>query len=278
MNFNNIVNGIDSLPPLSNAANIIRSLYASGADNIDIARLTKIIESDAMLAGYILKMINSPYYNLANKISSVYRAVSLFGTKNIYMLVINYAIKQNIKADPSIYGFTNTQFNDVCRLQSSLMLQWYSTINQREAKFLAPLALIMESGKLILAKEVIDSDYVGEFRKGFNECENIQDYEKSLIDVTSYYLTAVLFKHWHLEPKYVNILKALDTKDENPQHIKRYKTYEKELDVIRIAINVKEILTDASIKKAKILVKEMGYDDEVFGEIAMKIRDSYLAI
>ncbi len=287
MNFKNIVNNIDSLPPLSNAANIVRSLYASGVDDISISRLTKVIESDAMLAGFILKMINSPYYNLEHKVSSVYRAITLFGSKNTYMLVVRYSISQTIKADPSIYGFTNVQFNDVCQLQQTLMLRWYSTINKREAEFLAPLALIMESGKLILSKEVINSDYCGEFRKGFNECENIQDYEKSLIDVTSYFLTAILFEHWNLEPRYVKILKNLDyeeeevsadTKDEDnkpKRRRSRAKTYEKELNVIRTAISVKDILTDSSIKEASEIVQEMGFDAQEFKEIAVDIRKSY---
>ena len=279
MNFKNIVNNIDSLPPLSNAANIVRSLYASGVDDISISRLTKVIESDAMLAGFILKMINSPYYNLEHKVSSVYRAITLFGSKNTYMLVVRYSISQTIKADPSIYGFRNSQFNDLCQLQSSLMLQWYSKININEAKFLAPLALIMESGKLILANEVIKSDYVGEFRKGFNECESIEEYEKSIIDTTSYCLTALLFEHWNLEPEYVQILKNLDFKDReenNKNKNKQDKKYEKILNIIRITINVKDILSDTAIQKAANLVEELGENASEFSDVAYALRESYL--
>jgi len=277
MTFNHIIKNIDSLPPLSNAAYVVQKLYAAGLENINISRLVKVIESDAMLAANILKMINSPYYGISRRVATISQAVTLLGASRIYMLVINYAINEKLKADPSIYGFANTQFNELCHLQSSLMFSWYSTINAQVAKFLSSLALIMESGKLILAKEVIQSDYTGEFRKGFNECENIEEYEKSVIDTTSYYLTALLFEHWNLEASYVKLLKSLDFQEQEKQPVNKVKkTYMNALDVVRIAINVKDILSDTGIQKAALIVKEMGHDPKVFEDIAISIREAYL--
>ncbi|WP_321778413.1 HDOD domain-containing protein [Sulfurimonas sp.] len=279
MTFEQIIKDIDSLPPLSNAAHIVQSLYAGGVEHINISKLVRVIESDAMLSVNILKMINSPYYGMTKQISSISQAVSLLGVQEIYMLVIHYAISQKLKADPSIYGFTNAQFNDVCQLQGRLMLKWCSKINVKDAQFLTPLALMMESGKLILAKEVIKSDYCGEFRKSFNECEDIQKYEKGLIGKTSYALTAMLFSHWNLESKYVEILKLLDaTQDE----LKEKKTDEKiiayiqKIKVVRESINVKEILTNNAIKKSMKLVHQLGEDTNHFKEVALELRKSYL--
>jgi len=277
MTFNHIIKNIDSLPPLSNAAYVVQKLYASGLENINITRLVKVIESDAMLAANILKMINSPYYGLSRRVATISQAVTLLGASRIHMLVINYAINEKLKADPSIYGFTNTQLNELCNLQSSLMFRWYSTINVQVAKFLSSLALIMESGKLILAEEVIASDYTSEFRKGFNECESIQEYEKSVINTTSYYLTALLFEHWKLEPTYVKLLKSLDFQEEEKQPVNKVKkAYTNALDIVRTSINAKDILSDAGIEKASLIVAEMGHDQKVFKDIAVNLRETYL--
>ena len=277
MTFNHIIKNIDSLPPLSNAAYVVQKLYASGLENINITRLVKVIESDAMLAANILKMINSPYYGLSRRVATISQAVTLLGASRIHMLVINYAINEKLKADPSIYGFTNTQLNELCNLQSSLMFRWYSTINVQVAKFLSSLALIMESGKLILAEEVIASDYAGEFRKGFNECESIQEYEKSVINTTSYYLTALLFEHWKLEPTYVKLLKSLDFQEKEKQPVNKVKkAYTNALDIVRTSINAKDILSDAGIEKASLIVAEMGHDQKVFKDIAVNLRETYL--
>ncbi len=275
MTFNNIIKNIDSLPPLSEAANIVQSLYNSGIESIDVKKLIKVIESDAMLSANILKTINSPYFGMRNKITNIARAISLIGTRRIQMLVIHYAMRESIKADPSVYGFNNLQFNELCQLQSALLFQWYSKVNLKEAQYLASLALMMESGKLVIAKEVTQSEYVGEFRKDFNECKNIQEFEKDLIGMTSYTLSALLFEHWHLDEKYIKVLKALDSKDEDDLQILYYANI---IDVIRTSINIKDILSDMAINKAAALVKELGMDDELFSDVAKDMREKYLAL
>lgn len=276
MTFEGIIKRIDSLPPLSNAANLIQTMYESGIDNINIIRLVRVIESDAMLAANILKMINAPFYGFSNKITSIAQAVSLFGTKRIQVLVVQYAMSQNIKADTSVYGFAHSQFNELCHLQSALMLQWYSNVEIRDAQFLASLALIMESGKLILAKEVADSDYVGEFRRGFNECSNIEEYEDLVIDTTSYNLSALLFEHWHLDSVYIEIMKNLNASDEELQKLDpKSRSYINQIDVIRTAINAKEILTDSSIELASKKVAKMGHSSAIFKRVALRIRNAY---
>jgi len=278
MTFDEIIKDIDSLPPLSNAANIIQSMYASGLENINLARLIKVIEADAMLTANILKMINAPFYGFSQQIASIAQAVTLFGTRRIHMLVVQYAMEHTIHADTSVYGFAHAQFNELCHLQSALMMQWYSKIELRDAQFLTPLALIMESGKLILAKEVMKSDYCGEFRRGFNECESIEEYERDLIGVTSYTLSAALFHHWNLEPIYIEVLKYLDVKNKKLLNNLDDKTrsYIHQVDVIRTAINVKNILTDVSILEASKKVEVMGYDAQMFIHIANRVRDNYL--
>ena len=167
MNFENIIANIDSLPPLSNAAFLVQQLYSRDAENVNITKLVRIIESDALLTANILKMINAPVHGFSKKIASISHAVTLFGTRNIYGLVINYAINEKIKANTAVYGLSATEFNQMCHLQSTLMMQWYSKIDLRHAQLLAPLALIMESGKLVLSNEVAKSNYVQEFKKGF---------------------------------------------------------------------------------------------------------------
>ncbi|MCK4874862.1 MAG: HDOD domain-containing protein, partial [Sulfurimonas sp.] len=80
MTFKNIITELESLPPLSNTPFIIKQLYSYGAQNIDIIKLVKAIEDDAVVAANILKMINAPIYGFSRKIASISQAVTLFGT------------------------------------------------------------------------------------------------------------------------------------------------------------------------------------------------------
>ena len=152
------------------------------------------------------------------------------------------------------------------------MMQWYSKIDLRHAQFLAPLALIMEVGKLIFAKYIEDIEGTKEFKIGLRECENIEEYEHSLVGTTSYYLSALLFEHWNLEPLYVDMLKGLDFEQEDGFKMEYYINT---LDVVRTAINVKEVLTDKSVEKACLLVEDMDLDSDHFRNIALRVKEHY---
>lgn len=278
MTYESMIKNIDDMPPLSDIAKVMQSLYAFGSENVDIKKLVRMIESDVMLTANILKMINSPYYGFKNRISSVSQAVMLFGVAKIYALVIHFAMSNQLKADTAIYGFNNAQFNEMCILQSSLMMQWYAKVDLRDTHVLTALSLIMESGKLIVSKELHASDYLEVYREGFLACTNIQEFEEEFLGTTSYYLSALLFEHWHLEPIYAEILKELDGKthkDDEEQTSTVVKQYANAIDVIRTAINLKEVLTEESIKKATRKVDDMGLDGERFMVVAQRIRKKY---
>ncbi|WP_373069362.1 HDOD domain-containing protein [Sulfurimonas sp.] len=276
MTFENIVENIDTLPPLSNAANVVRSMYSSGLEMMSVSSLVRVLESDAMLMANMLKMINTPFYGFRKKILTARQAVTLLGTYRVYMFIVKYSIDETLKADTSIYGFNTQQFNELCHLQSALLYQWYSQVNKEDAKYLSQLALVMESGKLLVANEVTKSDYVGEFRKEFNECENLIEFEKEMLGMSSYRISAELFKHWNLDDHFIEVLKALDyTKEEFKEldvYIKRHRHI---IHIITTVINVKEILTDHSIALASKKVGKLGLSRNMFERSAYKVRDAY---
>lgn len=270
MTFADIVKRIESLPPLSPITLKIQHLYADGAENVNVIELIRLIESDATLAANVLKFVNAPKYGFSKKISSVSQAVTLLGTEIIYGLVVDYAMHEMLTADVSAYGVTNVQFNDMCRLQSAMVMQWYSIVDLRDAQFLAPLALIMEVGKLVIAKEVADSDYTTKFRRGLGKLKRIEEYEFEIFDTTSYYVSALLFEHWNLESTFVEILKSMDFEDQNLSE--RIEYYRDILDVVRTAINVKGILTHTTINAAAKKVTQMGLSDETFLHVAHRMK------
>ena len=273
MDFKSLVETLESLPPLSDSTLLIQRLYAEGAQNVSIERLKIIIESDVLLSTNILKVINAPAYGFSRKITSISQAITLFGTQIIYTLVMHYAMQEKIVANLRAYNITNEKFNDICHLQSALVMQWYTNVDKKRAQFIAPLALMMEIGKLILAKQITLEGRIKEFKDGLVLCENIVIYEDSFSETSSYFLSALLFDHWNLEPLYVQILKGLDYER---QYADKLKEYIEILDVVRTAINVKEMLTDASIKKASDMVALMKLDIHQFQSAAQRVKQTYV--
>jgi len=273
MKFSNIISSIDNLAPLSGATAEIQKLYVDDIENFKIDKLVSLIESDALLSVSILKIANSPIYGFSSKITMVSQAVTLFGMMQVYGFIMKDMINKTIKAKTEVYGLSNERFNDICYLQSALLMQWYGKVDLNMARFLSSLALIMESGKLMIANEVSSSDYEEEFFSGFKEAKDITKFEKELLETTSYNLSSLIFQHWHLDPEYINILKSLDLDDISDKKMKRYVDI---LKVIIMAVNMKTILSKNSVLKACQLVKNMGLDPNKFANIALNLKRSYI--
>jgi len=271
--FNNIISSIENLAPLSGATAKIQKLYIEDIENFKIDKLVSLIESDALLSVNILKIANSPIYGFSSKITMVSQAVTLFGMMQVYGFIMKDMINKTIKAKTEVYGLSNERFNDICYLQSALLMQWYGKVDLNMARFLSSLALIMESGKLMIANEVSSSDYESEFLSGFKEAKEITEYEKELLDTTSYGLSSLIFQHWHLDSEYINILKSLDLDEISDKKIQKYVDI---LKVVIASINMKTILSKNSVLKACKLVKSMGLNPNEFANIALNLKKSYV--
>jgi HD-like signal output (HDOD) protein len=267
-----IISSVNELPPLSDINHLIHRLYSHGAENVDVLELVKVIESDAILTANILRMINAPYYGFSKKISSVSQAVTLFGTELICSFILQFSITTTVRANMGPYGVSNKQFNDIAHMQSALMSQWYSKIDLHHALLLSSLALIMESGKLVVAREVVRSGYTREFLEGLQKVDDTTLYEYKLFGSSSYFISGLLFEHWNLDSLYVDILKGLDFEHISTPQIDDYIA---SLDVVRTAVNVKNIFTKESLAEATALVEDMGFMVDDFLKVARRIKEKY---
>lgn len=270
LDFKTIVDDIESLPPLSDTAKKIQEIFSTDEDNISIIALVRAIESDAALTANILKILNAPIYGFSRRISSVSQAVTLLGTRMVYGIVMKFVVEQTIVANIRPYGITASRLNNVSHLQSRFVSQWFSKIDLRLAQYLAPLALIMESGKLVVSKEIVKNGAIKQFYDGLTQASSELKYEVSVFGSSSYFVSGLLFEHWNLDPFYVAVLKGLDFEYEydHPD----YKQALEILDIVRTAINIHEVLNKSAIKKAALLVENAGLDVEYFVHTVKQVR------
>lgn len=62
----------------------------------DMATISKLISQDVGLAGTILKVVNSPFYGLSNRITSVEQAVNLIGLSSVINIINGVSIKSQM--------------------------------------------------------------------------------------------------------------------------------------------------------------------------------------
>lgn len=72
----------------------------------DIHAIAKLISQDTGLAGSVLKTVNSPFYGLTNKITSISQAVSLLGVNSVINLVNGLSIRGEL-SDQQIVAMGN---------------------------------------------------------------------------------------------------------------------------------------------------------------------------
>jgi HD-like signal output (HDOD) protein len=62
----------------------------------DIDRIAQLISQDVGLAGTVLKVVNSPFYGLSNKITSIQQAVGILGMNSVVNIVNGISIKSSM--------------------------------------------------------------------------------------------------------------------------------------------------------------------------------------
>ena len=90
----------------------------------DLTRISRLISQDVGLAGTILKVVNSPFYGLKNRITSVQQAVSLMGLNSVVNIINGLSIKSQM-SDETIVNmnrFWDTA-NDIAQVAMSIAKQ-----------------------------------------------------------------------------------------------------------------------------------------------------------
>ena len=65
----------------------------------DLEVIAGLIAQDPVLSGALMKIVNSPYYGLTNKIASIRRAVTLLGSRTVINLINAQSIKGEMSDD-----------------------------------------------------------------------------------------------------------------------------------------------------------------------------------
>ena len=88
--FNEIIRKTHRLPTLPGIA--LKLIDAVRREEPNLDEITKIISSDPPLSAEILKCINSPFYSLKTKVTSVNHAVNLLELKSVKNIALSFLL------------------------------------------------------------------------------------------------------------------------------------------------------------------------------------------
>jgi HD-like signal output (HDOD) protein len=100
---------LEQLPPFSP---ILNRLIASLAnEDVSFAKLAELIEKDTVLAGNILKLVNSALYGLAGTVNSIRHAVSLLGIAKLRNAALSMSVARMWGQVKTPAGWSTANFN-----------------------------------------------------------------------------------------------------------------------------------------------------------------------
>jgi HD-like signal output (HDOD) protein len=84
------------------------------ADDADLGRISRLVGMDVAMTAAVLRSVNSPFYALARKASTLDQAMALLGLRQIGALVTGFAMRQALRGDSA----NLTRFWDVSTKRS----------------------------------------------------------------------------------------------------------------------------------------------------------------
>ncbi len=240
-----------SFPNLPASIAKIQLLYSQ--NDINTKKLTKLLEEEPMLCANILKLVNSPYYGLNNRIISISQAVTLLGTTIIRGILMAVVLKKSFPLDLSPYNISLEQFDKISTLRVKFINLWLKNENI-DLQSLSSLAFLMECGKIVMANAILKNNLSQEF-KMISSNLNVIEAEKKLFDTNSYNIASILFKQWLFNDEFTNTLKNII----EPKSIE-----EKILSILLNIINTESILDEQNIQDSYELVKKYHLNAELF--------------
>jgi HD-like signal output (HDOD) protein len=188
---------IDSMPALS--ITISKILEVSKNPAVTAKDLNKVISLDPVLVGKVLRLVNSAYYGLANKVTSLVTAIIMLGINTIKNLALSTAVLGNMRKKQSfkslnVDGFWRHSIGvGVTARQIAGKIGIPS--NMREEYFIG--GLLHDMGKIPLS-EVFDDNYLKAIQLSDLGNGQLLDMENETIGITHCEVGRMIAEKWNI--------------------------------------------------------------------------------
>ena len=262
MQIDDLLRRVESLPPLPRTIILIEE-YRRKSEK-EISELHDIISKDALIVTNLLKIANSAMFGFRSKVETPLRAISLLGINFTISVAISASSQKLLVTTLAPYGLTNDNFMNSSNIASVLASLWLGKIDETIKDEIILPALLIDIGKYIIADMIINDQKEKDFKAKIEEgILSIEEVEKEFLGFSSSYVTAQIFKHWKLSP---NLINSIEFVDDINSVSKEFERKAKILSVIKTVANIKEPLSEKSIKEGIIKAKEYGFDTKILAQ------------
>jgi len=188
---------IDNMPSLS--ITVSKILEITKNPQVTAKDLNKVISLDPVLVGRVLKLVNSAYYGLQNKVTSLVTAIIMLGINTIKNLALSTAILGNMKRGSefkslNVDGFWRHSIG--VGVASKLISEKIGIpVNRREQFFIG--GLLHDIGKIPL-NVLFEEEYLNAIRQADFRKTQLIEMEEQIIGITHTEVGRMIAKKWNL--------------------------------------------------------------------------------
>jgi len=198
-----IVKKIAELPTLPQVVTVILSLIDSPDSSAE--DINKVMEKDPSLVGKILKLVNSAYYGLPNKVNSVRQAIVILGFSTVKSLAISASVFDMFDSSRES-GFSREEFwthSIGCGCVARLVGHREPGVDQ-ETAFV--VALLHDIGKMVL-DQYSPQEFDSIIHLAKERSLSFEEAEKEILQDTGHAeIGAWVAEQWKLSPELINAI------------------------------------------------------------------------
>lgn len=144
-----VLRSLDRLPPFSPILNRLLATLAS--DDVSFGELAELIEKDTVVAGNVLRLVNSALYGFSGTVNSVRHAVAILGLARLRNAAMGMSISRLWRSARTPEGWSAARFNihSVATAIVADLVAQKLPVPYPEGAFVA--GLLHDIGKLLIA-------------------------------------------------------------------------------------------------------------------------------
>ncbi|SEL98767.1 HD-like signal output (HDOD) domain, no enzymatic activity [Syntrophus gentianae] len=213
---------IARMPSLS--VTMMKVLEICNAPETSPDDLNRVISLDPILAGKVLRLINSAYYSLRSPVTSLTRAVILLGINTVKNLALSAAVLKSLEGKNSFRGLCASDFwlhsLGVGVAAKFLAAELGVPLAEREEYFVA--GLLHDLGKIPLNREYAP-EYSEALKKAEQENRSLHQTEEEIFGFNHCLVGEMIIDKWQLGRIFLNTLRhhhhPVDAKGDNRSFI-----------------------------------------------------------
>jgi HD-like signal output (HDOD) protein len=190
-----LLSSVETLPPLPTVLNQLLKLMNDA--NSSAGQISALIETDGVLSGNVLRCVNSAYYGLQSRVSSIRHAVTLLGFETLRNLALAFSMRRMLVKPKASSRKLSAQYSQHA-LGCAMMTQFlahYAKSEDVDAAFAA--GLFHDVGKLLIINTLPEM-FPPLIEHWETSGADFEVSEQALLGVSHSQLSSVVLEKWKL--------------------------------------------------------------------------------